>query len=460
MKKKYFEALTLAAVLTFASVTASGAEWYDEAVKYCRTAGYISENYNVNGFLTRGEMAEMLSKAAGLSGSAKDNPFSDLSESKSYADDIIMLYDAGIFAGSKAADGSLRANAETVLTREQAASFIVRTYDFKGSSVQIKFTDSDEISDYAVNDIKTLVGAGVISGYEDNTIRPDNKVSKTEFMTMLYKADESAGKKTQTSAKTDFTNVTMSENLTIEVLNTESVVPDEDLKLKFTRFSSLPGALYVYNPQVFELDKEVNGKWTVVDRNSETINEIEYQLKADSSSERKIILSNFYEGLENGKYRIIYEFSVNGVGIEKRKEYAAAEFELTAAQNENKIYDQVEEYLKKEATDTFSKYYELKDFIISNYKENEDGTEAVLSYKIVYKNFDKDPDTVDYIKEAKENGSPYYETYYKEYLEPKEMNMYFKVVSDGEGGLKLYTDADPTTNTDWQETKMSDFILK
>ena len=40
------------------------------------------------------------------------------------------------------------------------------------------------------------------------------------------------------------------------------------------------------------------------------------------------------------------------------------------------------------------------------------------------------------------------------------MNMYFKVVSDGKGGLKLYTDVDPTTNTDWQETKMSDFIIK
>ena len=40
------------------------------------------------------------------------------------------------------------------------------------------------------------------------------------------------------------------------------------------------------------------------------------------------------------------------------------------------------------------------------------------------------------------------------------MNMYFKAVVDDKGYIKLYTDVDPTTNTDWQEVKMSDFILK
>ena len=44
-----------------------------------------------------------------------------------------MLYDAGIFAGSKTSDGKLKADAESVLTREQAASFIIRAYDFEES---------------------------------------------------------------------------------------------------------------------------------------------------------------------------------------------------------------------------------------------------------------------------------------------------------------------------------------
>lgn len=459
MKKICFKALALTAVLTFTSSVAYGTQWYDEALKYCKSAGYISEKYDENGLLTRGQMAEMLSKAAGLSSAKTDNPFSDLSDEKSYADDIIMLYEAGIFSGSKASDGSLKANADSVLTREQAAAFIVRTYGFNNSKTDIKFADADEISDYAVNDIKYLVSAGVISGYEDNTFRPDKEVSKTEFMTMIYKADTASGKNTDSTEKSDFSSEKMSDNLKLQVVNTGDIKPDDELELNFTRYGKEPGALYVYNPQAFQLEKNVNGEWVVVERDSSYINEIEYQLKADSSSKRKIILSDFYDDLEAGKYRMIYEFSVNGVGIEKGKEYVSVEFNLAKADEKSKLYNAIEEYLEKETMDTFSKYYEILDCIISNYEENEEGTEAVLSYKIIYKNFDKDPDTVEYIKEAKENGSPNYEVYYKEYLEPKEMNMYFKVTSDENGSLKLYTDVDPRVTTDWQETKMSDFII-
>ena len=460
MKKTFFKVFAFTAALTFTSAVAYGAQWYDDAVNHCKSAGYISEDYDINGMLTRGEMAEMLSKAAGLTDKGSSNPFTDLSDKESYADDIIMLYDAGIFAGSKTSDGKLKADAESVLTREQAASFIIRAYDFEESSKDITFKDADKISDYALDDIKTLVSVGVFSGYEDNTIRPDNKVSKTEFMTMIYKADTASGKAEKSAEKIDFTADKQSLNLKVSVLNTETVIPTDELKLSFTRYSSDPGALYVYNPQKFQLEKNVNGEWSVVERDHSYITEIEYQLKADSSSERKIILSNFYDGLEDGNYRIIYEFSVNGVGIEKRKEYAAAEFNLKAAPEESKLYDEIEKYMEEQTMETFSKYYEIKDCIISNYEENENGTEAIFSYKIIHKNFDKDPDTVDYIKEAKESGNPNYETYYKEYLEPKEMNMYFKAVVDDKGNIKLYTDVDPTTNTDWQETKMSDFILK
>ena len=459
MKKTYLKALVFAAAITFTSTAAYGAQWYDNAVNHCKTAGYISENYDISGYITRGEMAEMLSKAAGLSAVNTENPFTDLSDDDSYTDDILMLYKAKIYMGSEMPDGSLKADPDTVLTREQAAAFIIRAYGFEKSGSDKVFADSDKISSYAVDDMKTLVSLGVISGYEDNTVRPDRQMAKTEFMTMLYKADEAAGKDVAPS-KSGFATEQMSSNLKLEVIDSAPVVPNEAMEINFTRYSSDPGALYVYNPQKFQLEKNVNGEWIVVERDHSYINEIEYQLKADSSSEKKIILSNFYDGLEDGKYRMIYEFSVNGVGIEKRKEYAAAEFDLKAAPEESKLYNEIEKYMEEQTMETFSKYYEINDCIISNYEENENGTEAIFSYKIIHKNFDRDPDTVEYIKEAKENGSPNYEIYYKEYLEPKEMNMYFKAVADDKGNITLYTDVDPTANTQWVETKMSDFILK
>lgn len=124
-------------------------------------------------------------------------------------------------------------------------------------------------------------------------------------------------------------------------------------------------------------------------------------------------------------------------------------------------YKKIEDYLWKETKDTFSPYYELISYEITDYKEDakDDTVEGVLNYKIIYKNYDKDPDTVGYIKEAKEKNDPNYKTYYDEYLQQKEMNMEIKAVIDKEGNITLYGDNDPTEKREWTELKMSDFII-
>ena len=40
------------------------------------------------------------------------------------------------------------------------------------------------------NDICILTEMGIVSGYDDGTFKPQNNVSKTEFLAMLYKSDE------------------------------------------------------------------------------------------------------------------------------------------------------------------------------------------------------------------------------------------------------------------------------
>ena len=125
------------------------------------------------------------------------------------------------------------------------------------------------------------------------------------------------------------------------------------------------------------------------------------------------------------------------------------------------IYEMLKEYMWDEVVDTFSPYYELIDYRITNYKEDTDEklTEALFNYKVIYKNFDKDPDTVEYIRKAKETNDPNYKVYYKAYLEPIEMNMEIKAVVDENGNITLYTDVDPTVRRKWVEFEMSDCIL-
>ena len=124
-------------------------------------------------------------------------------------------------------------------------------------------------------------------------------------------------------------------------------------------------------------------------------------------------------------------------------------------------YNRINEYLRKESIATWSKYYELLDFQISNYEEKivDGNVEATFFYKIIEKNYDKDPDTVKYIKEAKESGDKLYGTYYDEYLQPREGNFDFKIIIDKDDVLTLYSNVDPN-GIQWEKTNMTDYIIK
>jgi uncharacterized protein YxeA len=123
-------------------------------------------------------------------------------------------------------------------------------------------------------------------------------------------------------------------------------------------------------------------------------------------------------------------------------------------------YDKISAYMKEECKNTFSPYYELLDFQISDYQEEvvSEKVEAVFLYKVIHKNYDKDPDTVGYIKEAKAQGDRHYQQLYDEYLQPKEMNFQFKVVIDKNDLITLYTNSSPK-GIEWEEVKMSDYII-
>lgn len=128
---------------------------------------------------------------------------------------------------------------------------------------------------------------------------------------------------------------------------------------------------------------------------------------------------------------------------------------------ENTSYDKISAYLEEESKNVFSPYYELLGFEISDYQEEivNGNVEAIFNYKLITKNYDRDPDTVEYIKEAKERGDKYYQTYYDEYLQPQENNFYFKAVIDENDVITLYHNSSPH-GIEWKEVKMSDYIIK
>jgi len=130
--------------------------------------------------------------------------------------------------------------------------------------------------------------------------------------------------------------------------------------------------------------------------------------------------------------------------------------------HENSNYDKISAYLKEECINVFSPYYELLDFIISDYQEEvvNGNVEAVFHYKMIDKNYDRDRDTVEYIKEAKERGDKNYQQLYDEYLQPRENNFYFKAVIDENGRITLYSKNLAIYSDEWKKVEVSDYIIK
>ncbi len=132
-----------------------------------------------------------------------------------------------------------------------------------------------------------------------------------------------------------------------------------------------------------------------------------------------------------------------------------------AASNSSASYQKISRYLEEESKKAFSPYYELLDSTVSDYQEaTVDGNvEATFGYTLVHKNFDKDPDTVDYIQKAKETGDPHYQQLHDEYLAPKEMSFHLKAVIDKTDSITLYSNASPK-GVQWEKVTMADFVLK
>ena len=111
------------------------------------------------------------------------DPFTDISAS-GYYKYIVGAADAGIIAGYP--DGSYRPN--NVVTRAQ---FITMLYRAAGSpevkSTTLKFADASEVA----KDFATAVAWGVenrvITGYGDNTFRPNQSISRAQMATFMYR---------------------------------------------------------------------------------------------------------------------------------------------------------------------------------------------------------------------------------------------------------------------------------
>ncbi|TXK80404.1 cadherin-like beta sandwich domain-containing protein, partial [Paenibacillus sp. N3.4] len=79
-------------------------------------------------------------------------------------------------------------NPNRTVTRAEFAVMLMNTLKPQGDGAALAFTDKAEIGAWAQKAVAQAVQAGIITGYEDSTFRPNAEISRSEMAVMIAKA--------------------------------------------------------------------------------------------------------------------------------------------------------------------------------------------------------------------------------------------------------------------------------
>lgn len=182
-------ALVLCAVLLFLPTRpVQAAEWMQPYLEQVREWGVMygdsSGNLHEDRPITRAELVVMMNRAFGYT-EPGPNPFSDVSPSDWYAEDICIAHQAGYFNGTSPTTAAPRA----YVTREQAAALLGRCLRLQGTSgATTSFYDGNTISPSFRGLVQEAADLGIIQGYADGNFRPKARITRGQVACFLVRA--------------------------------------------------------------------------------------------------------------------------------------------------------------------------------------------------------------------------------------------------------------------------------
>lgn len=161
-------------------------QWAQNIIEEFTKRGYL-EGYSDGTFrpdnpVTRAEAGAFVSRL----GFPEAHPlidYSDLAKGAWYYDAVRKATRTGFVQGYP--DGTYRPDA--FILRQEAtklASHFWGEVDMEG--FQMQFTDTDRIAPWALPHMGKLVKMRLLDGYPDNTIRPENNLTRAEFVKLFY----------------------------------------------------------------------------------------------------------------------------------------------------------------------------------------------------------------------------------------------------------------------------------
>ena len=119
--------------------------------------------------MTRGQLAKVLANMLGLTETAANNPFSDVSDTAWYAPYMLRCYAAGIMLGANG-----KGNPDAPVSRQEAMTMIARALNIEplDTSTLDGYKDANGVADWAAGYVAALTSAGIVGGVGDSILAP------------------------------------------------------------------------------------------------------------------------------------------------------------------------------------------------------------------------------------------------------------------------------------------------
>jgi len=167
-------------------------DWFYASVKYVvdnnLMNGVSDSEFAPNDTLTRAMLVTVLYRNEGEPATNRSIPFADVDMGSYYGNAVSWAKQNGIVSG--VTENSFAP--DTNITREQIATIMFRYAQYKGMNAvtleeNLHFTDSSEISDYAVSAMNWAVGTGLMKGKSATTINPKDNATRAEIAAILQR---------------------------------------------------------------------------------------------------------------------------------------------------------------------------------------------------------------------------------------------------------------------------------
>lgn len=172
--------------------------WGRDVISYMAERKIVNGVRNENGTysfepnknMTRAEFAVMTANYLGINPAdykVLTVPFADANSLPSWAAvQIKALYTMGIMNGKTYADGTVRFDSGANVTRAEVVAVLFRVLGESIDTAPLNFSDMADVPSYALSAFSTMYSMGIISGYDDGSLKPNRNITKAEAVKMIY----------------------------------------------------------------------------------------------------------------------------------------------------------------------------------------------------------------------------------------------------------------------------------